>query len=1215
MTEFLDSFSEEIWFQTYKHHSDNTVDDTIRRVATAIASVENTQELQQEWTEKFIDMMSDFKVVPGGRIIVNAGTEFGGSTLLNCFVSPRLDNDIDSIDGIYKHLWMQAKTLKSEGGWGENFSYIRPRGSFIEGVGVESPGAVKFMELFDKSSEIVTSGSGKKSTNKRAKNKIRKGAQMAVLDVWHPDVIEFITAKQTQGRLTKFNMSVNCTDEFMKKLDFVDYWKSQDASKEYLNEIDQWDLKFPDTTHPNYKAEWTGDITKWERSGYPVNVFQTVSATWLWDLIMKSTYTRAEPGVLFLDRANHYNPLSYKETIYATNPCISKRNWIQTDGGPKTVEELINVPYNAIIEGKKYSCLTGFFKTGHKELFKLQTVEGYSLEVTEDHKIYSIDTDGSLFKKPLNEYNPGDKIKISNNRRHNYWNGNGNFSEGYLMGLLVGDGSVSNNETTLSIWPGQNPGAESVKDYVLECIKDMPKGPAFKGWQIVNRNDEFSGEYRMHFKSLTELAGKYGLLREKTITDEIHHSSSDFHRGFLSGLFDADGSVQGSKESGRTIRAMMSNQLLLESCQQMLQRLGICSRIYYNRNIEENKMMPDGKGGLKEYHIQAQHELSISKDNLLLFNEMVGFKDTVKSQILQEHIQSYTKGPYTETFLATFHSITSIGYDDVYDCTINDIHAYDANGLMISNCGEQVLAPGGCCDLGSLNLTQFVKDDLSDFDYSKMKQYLKYLVRFLDNVNTYSNAPLPEYKENMEKKRRIGCGLMGWGSSLLMMKIRFGSEHSQNLRDKLMKFFSHIAYEASIDLAMEKGMFELCDPEQHAEAQFLKQIDFPEEQLNRIRQYGIRNSAVLSCQPTGNSAIYANIVSGGIEPIFMPEYVRTVILPSAPDEIIDQCPKWYEGEFFETDLFEFTSEGDDQILRAVGPSGTVYKIDKNRGLTKEVLCQDYGVRFLSSRGEWDPNADYVATTTQLTCSDHVNDLEGFAKYIDSAISKTINLPNDITYDDFKQVYRKAYDTGYIKGITTYRAGTMATVLSAKEEKYADKCNEEIILDNVKMRDDCQARVKTLRAEGRKWYLTVVMNESNTRPIALFVQTNHSEKNVITNNAVEVLYDMAMKKGIPEQFVDDTMAKTRNDSNSVKITRMISLCLRHGVLIKNIVAALDRVDGVFAGSFVFHIKRFLASFIKDGETVEGMKCESCGSSRIIYTEGCMKCADCSGSKCG
>lgn len=318
-TMFQDPFSEEVWTTTYKDHADIDVNSTIRRVAKAIASVEETEEKKQEWEEKFYDLLTNFKGVPGGRILSNAGTDWKATTLANCFVGPRLKTDIDSIEGIYGHLISQTQTLKSEGGWGENFSYIRPRGAFIHGIGIETPGAVKYMEIFDKSSEIITSGSGKKTSHKKAKGKIRKGAMMGVMDVWHPDIIEFITAKQQPGRLTKFNVSVNCTDEFMNKLNAIRNLDPNDTEK--LEELDKWDLIFPDTTHERYASEWTGDIRAWKSKGYSVKVYNTVSVTWMWNLIMESTYNRAEPGILFLDRANKFNPLWYGETIYATNPC------------------------------------------------------------------------------------------------------------------------------------------------------------------------------------------------------------------------------------------------------------------------------------------------------------------------------------------------------------------------------------------------------------------------------------------------------------------------------------------------------------------------------------------------------------------------------------------------------------------------------------------------------------------------------------------------------------------------------------------------------------------------------------------------------------------------------------------------------------------------------------------------------------------------------
>jgi len=849
-TVFEDSFSEEVWSTTYKDHKDNTIDDTLRRVATAAASVEKNKALRDEWAENFYDMLSGFKTTSGGRIYSNAGTEWKGTTLMNCFVAPRSRNDIDSLENIIKNVRNQSFTLKSEGGWGENFSYIRPRGAFIHGIGVETPGAVKYMEMFDKSSEIITSGSGKKSKNKKAKGKIRKGAMMGVLDVWHPDIVEFITAKQQPGRLTKFNVSVNCTDEFMNKVLKVLEMKKNGASDEEIEIEDQWHLRFPDTSHEKYRTQWTGNLAQWEAKGFDVEVYNTVSALWLWNLVMESTYNRAEPGVLFLDRANHFGPLSYLETIVATNPC-----------------------------------------------------------------------------------------------------------------------------------------------------------------------------------------------------------------------------------------------------------------------------------------------------------------------------------------------------------------------------GEQTLAPGGVCNLGSINLTQFLNKDRTGFNLRAIKKYVRFMNRFLDNINDLSDAPLPEYVDSMRKKRRVGIGILGWGSALFMLKVRFGSERATELREQVMSAIAREAYMSSIDLAEEKGMFEYCNPEKHAEGVFVNSLELPTEYMDKLRTTGIRNSSLLSIQPTGNTSILANVVSGGLEPIFMPEYIRTVIVNTMPEEIADVCPKWYEGEWMETSMFKFTKEGDEEILKGKH-NGITYKIDKNRGLPKEVLCQDYGVRWLAERGEWDPEAEWAVTTANMTVQDHVSDLQGFARWVDSAMSKTINVPHDYAFEKFKDIYLDSFESGYVKGVTTYRSGTMTTVLSAKDEKDADASDEEIIKDDVKLPDSAPAVMKTLRAEGRKWYLTVVYHEDKPdRPFALFVKTNSHEKTIVSDEAVDLLMALARKKRIPKRHRDDVESKMYTDTNSSKVARLISFLLRHGVLIKNIVATLDKCESAYVGTFAFQIKKFLSSYIKDGEKVEDEKCQECGASSIVFSEGCKKCVSCGSSKCG
>ena len=207
------------------------------------------------------------------------------------------------------------------------------------------------------------------------------------------------------------------------------------------------------------------------------------------------------------------------------------------------------------------------------------------------------------------------------------------------------------------------------------------------------------------------------------------------------------------------------------------------------------------------------------------------------------------------------------------------------------------------------------------------------------------------------------------------------------------------------------------------------------------------------------------------------------------------------------------------------------------------------------------------------------------------------------------MYLDAYKTGYIKGLTTYRAGTMTTVLGAKEE-----IEEEIIKEDVKLPDSSPATIKVLKAESRKWYVTVVYYENNHKPFALFVQTNAYEKNVVSEEAVDLLLKLARKKGIPKRHIDSVCEKIGADNNVNKIARLLSFLLRHGVLIKNIVFVLDKVESAYAGSFVFAIKKFLSTYIKDGEPVEDAKCENCGSTTIVFSEGCSKCVSCGSSKC-
>ena len=175
--------------------------------------------------------------------------------------------------------------------------------------------------------------------------------------------------------------------------------------------------------------------------------------------------------------------------------------------------------------------------------------------------------------------------------------------------------------------------------------------------------------------------------------------------------------------------------------------------------------------------------------------------------------------------------------------------------------------------------------------------------------------------------------------------------------------------------------------------------------------------------------------------------------------------------------------------------------------------------------------------------------------------------------------------------------------------------EHVIVTDVKMQHDAPARMKTLRADGKKWYMTVVYQPGSEKPHALFCTTNHREKTAPVSDAVDRLISLAEKKGILQEHIDKLREKIEQDSNVNKLTRTVSLLLRHNVSIVNIVGTLDRMDDIFVGSFLFQVKKFLSAYIRDGEKVEDGKCEECGSKNIVYSEGCLQCVDCGSGKCG
>ncbi|KPV59077.1 ribonucleoside-diphosphate reductase [Paenibacillus sp. A3] len=259
------------------------------RLAAAMASVEATPEKRKEWTDKFRYVLDDWKLVPGGRIAAGADAS-DELTLFNCYVIP---SPHDSRGGIMATLSEMTEIMARGGGVGINLSSLRPRRSVVKGVNGSSSGAVSWGGLFSYTTGLIEQGGS------------RRGALMLMINDWHPDVVDFITVKQTMGQITNANLSVCVSNGFMK------------AVKEDLD----WELVYPDTTDPEYDELWDGDLDKWRKTGKKINHYRTVKARDVWHTIIESAWKSAEPGVVFMEYYNQMSNSWYFNPIICTNPC------------------------------------------------------------------------------------------------------------------------------------------------------------------------------------------------------------------------------------------------------------------------------------------------------------------------------------------------------------------------------------------------------------------------------------------------------------------------------------------------------------------------------------------------------------------------------------------------------------------------------------------------------------------------------------------------------------------------------------------------------------------------------------------------------------------------------------------------------------------------------------------------------------------------------
>jgi ribonucleoside-diphosphate reductase alpha chain len=1119
---------------------------------------------------RFYDVMVNLEFLPNSPTLMNAGNEL--QQLSACFVLPVED----SLRGIFETLKHQALIHQSGGGTGFAFSRLRPKGDFVRSTMGVASGPVSFMRIFDAATQTVKQG-GK-----------RRGANMGILRVDHPDIMEFIHCKTDQTQVTNFNISVAVTDRFM----------------EAYKRKEEYDLVNP-------------------RTG---EVVGRLPAQKIMDEIAEAAWRNGEPGLFFIDTTERANPCPHIASFEATNPCVAGDTLVSTERGLISIAELAKrypnggigiltdrrVPAEVVARsgdlllasrdeadrGTRLSPITGAWPSGIKPTWRLMTESGLELVLTADHKVLT--TEGWI---PAGELVPGrhrllvqsgagsfpgdddlpfkpTSIFVDKNGKTSVVNPPTKWSRelGLVLGWLVGDGCLrsgdNNRRAGLTVAVKDAPTSALVRR-ILERWYGHPAKSVRSRNGVVYLSFH-SVLFREFFR---QLGVKPVGAAEKEVPATLFQAPREAVIGFLQGLFTADGAVRDNPDSnGSWIALTSKSRRLLRGVQLLLLNLGIRSQILdrgrppartgFPYEKEDGTARPCRSDG-------ALYELGIFGESGERFRTDVGFLDDKQSRLSSIRVQGLRAKKYEDLLVRK----DPAGDQEVYDLTEPMSHSMICNGIVVRQCGEQPLLPYESCNLGSINLEKHLtpSGDGWEVDWEKLEGTVRLCVHLLDNVIDMNAYPVDEIEEMTKATRKIGLGIMGFARMLFRLGIPYDSEDGVAMGRKVMKFIHDTGWDESQRLAETRGVYPAWEGGSRHEKDGLR----------------MRNSYVTTVAPTGTLSMIAD-TSGGCEPEFSLVWYKSVMdgehLPYVLDMFIEIAKE--EG---------FWSEG------------LLDKIVANRG----------SVRGLEEVPEkWQR---IFAVSHDVSPAWHVRMQAAFQEFSDSAVSKTINMPAEATVEDVKEAYLLAYELG-CKGITVYRDGSrsgqvMNIGISEGTEGLEEKKAESV---RVRSRPDVVVG-KTQKIRTPYGALYVTINEDDHGLFEVFAQIGRGGGYTASfTEAVARLISLCLRSGIPTDEIIGQLEGIRSpriawdhQERIYSVPDALAKALkRHlaGGLQTTLQPPVDSFDEEALSSADVEkekeIRDDLELLVRQGHNPE---CPECGS-MLIFEEGCVKCHACGFSEC-
>lgn len=1115
---------------------------------------------------RFYDLLTNLTFMPNSPTFTGAGTPLG--QLAACFVLA-IEDDMGKIEGgIFDTLRDAVLIQQTGGGNGFSFSRLRPRGAVVRTSMGVATGPVGFLRVYDKAFGEVSQGGS------------RRGANMAVLRVDHPDIREFIRSKAKEGEIANFNISVGITDEFMQAVE----------------KGTTFDLRFGGEVH------------------------ETVDARELFNEIVRYAHHNGEPGVLFLDAANRSNPVPHLYELEATNPCVTGDTLVATPRGWRRVD--------SIREGDEICTVLGTGRVATVEVnhdvpvYRVYLSDGAVVRATAAHQFHVRDSRRKFFEpRRLDELKAGDWVRVYRTTLPNnpVPPTSADLSDreyGFLVGVLVGDGgytphALSKKVVRLSTHADDDEwnnvlreafakvGVETMYTYLNEGSRSMMMDPK-------------PGRVIADWVNTLPLEAVRG--PEKRLPDEYINSNPGFLTGLLDGLFSTDGSVD-LQSNHPLLRFHTSSRELARQVRLILLMFGVHGRV-----IESRRKRHDLNGRVIRDD-RPKYDVVISGQSLGRFFEQISLSHPHKRMRLEEAalLSNFTGGNWA----ARVVKIEPAGIETVYDLYEPRSDTWITEGYVSRGCGEQWLGPYENCCLGSVNLNRHVSDD-GVIDWEALAASVRTSTHFLDNVvsaNAYVPA-VPELEEAAHRARRIGLGIMGLGDVMFKLGVRYGSVEGQELAAQLMEFVRYHCMQRSIELAQERGPFLAIDGSIYDPANlkwrpptplFAYEHDWRRPPIDwstiveGIKRHGIRNAAQTTVAPTGTISTVAGVEGYGCEPVFALAYLRWV------QDGDNRLQLTYTSPLFEKAL---TRAGLDEASRQ--------QISEKVSLTGS--CQE-----LTELPEHIRHTFVVAG--DITPEEHVRMQAAIQSFVDNSLSKTVNFPAGATVEDVATAYQLAWKLG-CKGITVYVTGTRETVVletkgtaQAKQEgapAEAAATKPATAPARAEYHDGKKPRPRRMpgatyftRTPLGKAYITVNRN-GNNEPFEVFASVGKAGSDTAAvSEAIGRLISLVLR-------LPSSLSPTERLEEVVEQLAGIGGGRHLGFGANRILSLPDAIAQVLHEDLQFHqetaettpeqVESQARQLDLLSGTLNADLCPECGHASLVNEEGCRKCYSCAYSEC-